>query len=148
MSQSNLSELETVAFESGKTAQIARACGVNAYWLATGEGKMLDGVTAAPAAAPVTAAQALPVVLDALLATDESKREELAQMLGWFTRTGAATYRTRVAELLNAPQAPWDGVERRSGRERRAAVRAMLEATPSTETADLISDQDKDKDKR
>ena len=51
MSQSNLSELEAVAFESGKTAQIARQCGVNAYWLATGEGSMLD--LAPVAAVPV-----------------------------------------------------------------------------------------------
>jgi len=42
MSQSNLSELETIAHESGKTPQLAEACGVNAFWLATGVGQMLD----------------------------------------------------------------------------------------------------------
>lgn len=41
MSQSNLSELETVAHESGRTLQIAMACNVNAHWLATGEGQMM-----------------------------------------------------------------------------------------------------------
>lgn len=41
MSQSNLSELETVAHESGKTVQLAAATGVDAHWLATGEGNML-----------------------------------------------------------------------------------------------------------
>lgn len=41
MSQSNLSELETVGHESGKTAQLAAALGVDAHWLATGEGNML-----------------------------------------------------------------------------------------------------------
>lgn len=43
MSQSNLSELETVAHESGKTAQLAAACGVDAHWLATGDGMMVRG---------------------------------------------------------------------------------------------------------
>lgn len=119
MAQSTLAAAETSGDGSRVIAQLAHHCGVNAYWLATGEGEMLDGVTAAPAAAPLTAAEALPVVLDALLATDEGKREELAQMLGWFLRTGAPTYRTRVTELLTAPPAPWDGVERRSGSDRR-----------------------------
>lgn len=42
MSQSNLSELETVAHESGKTVHLAVACGVNPIWLAMGDGEMLD----------------------------------------------------------------------------------------------------------
>jgi transcriptional regulator with XRE-family HTH domain len=42
MSQSNLSELETVAHGSSMTAQIAATCGVDATWLATGEGEMLS----------------------------------------------------------------------------------------------------------
>lgn len=42
MSQSNLSELETIAHGSSKTPQLARVCGVNAHWLATGEGDMED----------------------------------------------------------------------------------------------------------
>lgn len=50
MSQSNLSELETVAHQSGKTPQLARACGVNGVWLATGEGGMLDPEQVANAA--------------------------------------------------------------------------------------------------
>lgn len=44
MSQSNLSELETVAHESGKTVQLAAAMGVDAHWLATGEGSMLPAL--------------------------------------------------------------------------------------------------------
>lgn len=48
MSQSNLSELETVAHESGKTVQLAAVCGVNAHWLATGEGEMLAASAPVP----------------------------------------------------------------------------------------------------
>lgn len=46
MSQSNVSELETIAHESGRTMQLALACGVNAHWLATGEGEMLGPLQA------------------------------------------------------------------------------------------------------
>lgn len=42
MSQSNLSELEVSGHSSGMTTQLARACGVNAHWLATGDGEMLS----------------------------------------------------------------------------------------------------------
>jgi hypothetical protein len=38
-----MSDLENHAHESGKTAQIAFQCGVSAYWLATGDGDMVDG---------------------------------------------------------------------------------------------------------
>lgn len=102
----------------------ARLWRCDPIWLGEGIGapNWLDSATptaSALPATPPTLEQALPVVLDALLATDEGKREELAQMLGWFLRTGAPTYRTRVTELLTAPPAPWDGVERRSGSDRR-----------------------------
>lgn len=38
--QGTLSELMSVGHGSGKTVQLAEACGVNAHWLATGEGLM------------------------------------------------------------------------------------------------------------
>lgn len=41
MSQGSLSELENTGMSSTFTVQIARACGVDAHWLATGEGEML-----------------------------------------------------------------------------------------------------------
>lgn len=41
MSQGSLSEAELSAAGSSFTPQLATACGVNAHWLATGEGQML-----------------------------------------------------------------------------------------------------------
>ena len=52
LSQSNISELEDGGYESGKTAQIAHACGVDAQWLATGAGHMVN--PSLEAHAPVT----------------------------------------------------------------------------------------------
>lgn len=43
MAQSTLATAESRGFGSRKTAQIAVECGVNAHWLATGEGDMLGG---------------------------------------------------------------------------------------------------------
>lgn len=61
MSQGNLSELETVAQSSGMTLQLAAACGVNAHWLATGDGEMLPNSEKTPVGiSPV----AHPVILD------------------------------------------------------------------------------------
>lgn len=45
MAQSTLAAAESTGHGSRMTAQLAHHCGVNAYWLATGEGDMLDGVT-------------------------------------------------------------------------------------------------------
>ena len=41
MSQSAIGEMELVGQGSAYTAQIARRCGVDPYWLATGEGEMV-----------------------------------------------------------------------------------------------------------
>ena len=46
MSQPSMSEAENTAHSSQFTAQIARACGVDGHWLATGAGEMLDTKTA------------------------------------------------------------------------------------------------------
>ena len=50
LAQPSLSHLENAGFASVFTVQIAEACGVDAHWLATGEGEML------PASGPVGAA--------------------------------------------------------------------------------------------
>lgn len=43
MAQSTLAELEYIGSGSSKTAQIAKACGVNPQWLAEGVGPMTAG---------------------------------------------------------------------------------------------------------
>ena len=48
-------------------------------------------------------AEALPVVLEALLAAPASTRSELAQVLGLLVTTGAAPYRQRVLDILEGP---------------------------------------------
>lgn len=55
MSQGTLGELEWYADSSRYTAQIARACGVRAEWLATGMGPMLDATSLSPEVAEVAA---------------------------------------------------------------------------------------------
>ena len=52
MSQSNLSELETISHRSGYTTQLAQACCVDPHWLATGDGEMLSTQNTQTATAP------------------------------------------------------------------------------------------------
>lgn len=71
MAQSTLASAEKSGDGSRLTAQLAHHCGVNAYWLATGDGDMLAGMpTPLPRASASTPdmAQALPVVIDSLAA--------------------------------------------------------------------------------
>ena len=49
MAQSTLAAAESKGHGSRKAPQLAAACGVNAHWLATGDGKMLDGPAGRPA---------------------------------------------------------------------------------------------------
>lgn len=51
-------------------------------------------------------ASALPVVMDALLAAAEPQRDELAQVMDLFVRTGAPFYRGRLTEMLTASRQP------------------------------------------
>lgn len=99
MAQSTLAAAESKGDGSRLTAQIAHTCGVNAYWLATGNGAMLDRDTR-PATAPPDLAAALPVVLQAVTDATETNRGELEQVLALFARTGSASYATRLRELL------------------------------------------------
>jgi transcriptional regulator with XRE-family HTH domain len=46
MAQSTLATAESSGSGSRNTAQLARACGVSAYWLATGEGKATESADA------------------------------------------------------------------------------------------------------
>lgn len=110
MSQSNLSELETVAHGSSKTPQLAAACNVNAHWLATGEGQMLD--LAAPASprlpSPELSAPALVDRLVALLnALPDAARDIAAQRLATLAHApDSQLARSGVELALTPPGAP------------------------------------------
>jgi hypothetical protein len=69
--QSTIAEMEVSGQSSLWTPQIARACGVDAYWLATGEGPML-GRQAEPPATQIDLARALEVLTKVLQEADES----------------------------------------------------------------------------
>lgn len=111
MSQSNLSELETVAHESRKTVLLAHACKVDAYWLATGDGDMLPTESSQSAAVQVPQPPTLDQALDRLgieLAQDMSTehRAELADALAaWAKYKGREAYRATLAGLLASPHA-------------------------------------------
>lgn len=129
MSQSNLSELETVAHGSSKTAQIAQICGVNPYWLATGEGEMLAptvvvtatgtahglarvvGEGRAVVTRPPDLAEALPVVLDVLMAQPPAR---------W------ASLRAQLDQLMQHPEMRDDVL---------AELQALLSAPPGKRQA-------------
>lgn len=110
MSQSNLSELETIAFESGKTVQIACRCNVNACWLATGEGNMLDGV-AATAPQITTLELSLKTLGEALAAvTDANVVEDLADALAKLARRrGSGRDQEMVVHLLKSKRTGTNG---------------------------------------
>jgi Helix-turn-helix. len=86
--QSTIAEMEVSGQSSLMTPQIARACGVDAYWLATGEGPMLGRLAEAKADSnsPETLAQALDVLVDALQAADKDK---LIAVRGWLSAMAA-----------------------------------------------------------
>ena len=73
VAQASLSHLENSGFASAHTVQIATACGVDAHWLATGEGEMLPagGRVEAPnvTVLPAPALRGLAGVLTELQAT-------------------------------------------------------------------------------
>lgn len=80
--------------------------GCSAMWVMTGEHPrrwMAESVSE-PAAAYVTPAQALPVVLRAIAGSPASVRNELAQVLSLFAQSGADTYGLRIKELLGIDQ--------------------------------------------
>jgi hypothetical protein len=74
MSQSNLSELETVAQGSAMTPQLAAACNVSAHWLATGDGEM---VASTPQADSVLSLLGHAKILDAHTVVPTKTREQI-----------------------------------------------------------------------
>ena len=90
MSQSNLSDLETVCHSSGMTIQIAAACGVNPHWLATGEGEMLGGSTV-PVANFGTFEAAIDLLAQALDAMPDDQRDRVEQRMRTFIQAPDST---------------------------------------------------------
>ncbi len=86
--QSSLSHLESTAFCSTHTTQIAKACKVDPNWLATGEGEMLQRTTpdqavaiASSTSGGFTLVQALEVVAGALLMSDDLTLDQVRPLL-------------------------------------------------------------------
>ncbi|MFM9928185.1 helix-turn-helix domain-containing protein [Variovorax sp. H27-G14] len=88
--QSTVSTAERLGGGSADTSKYAVACGVDAHWLATGEGQMLPS---GHAAAPVTRATAqnssdlggaLSTIGDAIRAADGETRGDVLKMLELF----------------------------------------------------------------
>ena len=97
MAQSTLASAEAGGDGSRMTVQIARVCGVNPYWLATGEGGMLDdifrGAATGGAGTMVAAASAL--------------QPDLAeQLVDLVAAMPAARWRSVRAQLDILPGAP------------------------------------------
>lgn len=79
--QSTIAEMEVSGQSSLMTPQIARACGVDAYWLATGEGAMLiKDETAEPSEAE-RIQFALDVLAKVLINADEDTRIAVGELL-------------------------------------------------------------------
>lgn len=112
MAQSTLAAAESKGAGSRKVAQIAAACTVNAHWLATGEGEMLDGivnVAAMPRAQyrveHVTSLESTISQLGELLAAHSAERREtVAGVLSRFALDpGNADLQNELALQLQAP---------------------------------------------
>ncbi|MET3371992.1 transcriptional regulator with XRE-family HTH domain [Variovorax boronicumulans] len=71
--QSTIAEMEVSGQSSLMTPQIARACGVDAYWLATGEGPMVASSEDEPEDEGMQLAKALSTLVGALQAADADK---------------------------------------------------------------------------
>lgn len=101
MSQSNLSELETVAYGSTFVPQLARVCGVNAHWLATGEGEMLGEAEQERPPPQSSLGSCLEVIGMHLPMVPNHLRAELADAFrAWVVYGGRDVYRTAIEHLL------------------------------------------------
>lgn len=104
MAQSTLAAAETSGDGSRLTAQIAHACRVNAYWLATGEGDMLAGVTANEplTVQPPSLAAALEVLgIELACEMPADLRQDVADTLAKLAmRQGSARHQTELQALL------------------------------------------------
>ena len=109
MAQSTLAAAETSGDGSRLTAQIAHVCRVSSYWLATGEGDMLAGVTVKESLTvqPPTLAQALEVMgIELAREMPDDVRQDVADTLAKLAnRKGAARHQRELLTLLAPPPA-------------------------------------------
>jgi len=119
ITQSTLSELETIAHGSAFTAQLAAACGVNARWLATGDDQMLDGIGHAvndqigryQVAAPTSIEETVAQLRAQLLRHTATRQKTLADVLSRFACDPGNT--ELASELTLQLQAPAAGIDKR-----------------------------------
>jgi transcriptional regulator with XRE-family HTH domain len=136
VTQGTLSELETKAYGSANTVQLAAACGVNAHWLATGEGEMLSG-DAPPVSPPeLTVADALDVLQHRLHGLPPHAWAEVADTLRLWAGSGGKKYRGAVQEALEPEVLNSDGILRApvhgSTKEIRSAAEALADKRTSS----------------
>jgi DNA-binding XRE family transcriptional regulator len=105
MSQGTLAETERIAMASTFTAQIAWCTGVNAYWLATGNGSMVSASPHVSEPVPrygtVHPAQAINVLARALQAMPTPDRETAATLLAGLARNPEGQWSEWLAALVN-----------------------------------------------
>lgn len=105
ISQSTLSTAINKGNGSPRTASIAKCCGVDAYWLETGEGQMISGVTDVPAKWAVEKAEDdLPKTLQALATylqqLDDTGKDQAAAILANLAKKPET--HARVADVMQA----------------------------------------------
>jgi len=79
--QSTIAEMEVSGQSSLMTPQIAKACGVDAYWLATGEGSMLTKNEAGEISEAERIQSAMDVFAKVLMRADEDTRNTVGELL-------------------------------------------------------------------
>lgn len=97
--QSTISTAEREGQGSGETPVYAKACGVSALWLATGEGDMLDSAPIAPAP-PVPPANPEPVALSPMA----NALAQLFDMLPSDAVTRTRAYNRATEQILRVLQ--------------------------------------------
>ncbi len=118
MSQGTLGETEKQALSSTFTAQIAWATGVSAYWLATGKGKMLDGLAAVDAnetsetKGPELLRIALNMLAICLQDLDIDSRTEAGYLLQKMAESPGGRWSGRLSDLIEKEAEPylWEAI--------------------------------------
>lgn len=78
--QSTISTAERLGNGSAETAVYAKVCGVDAHWLATGEGAMVQATEAAPDAQPAVSALENDLLYNFRSLTDDDQAELFAEI--------------------------------------------------------------------